>query len=64
MCEVADSLKKILEIEIEGATTAAIESGVHTGVLQAKTACDLHMQLCEECKPNKPWVRAEWLFFT
>jgi hypothetical protein len=48
-------LEKALEVQVSAATRKAVESGVHTGFLQAKTARDLHRQFCPECKPDKPW---------
>jgi hypothetical protein len=55
MCEIANGLKRKLELEINSTTAQAIQFGVHTGVLQAKNSYELHVQLCPKCKPDKPW---------
>jgi hypothetical protein len=61
MCDVRDRLKRQLEVQIKRTTSHAIEHGVHTGVLQAKTAHDLHVQLCPDCAADKPWEIEERL---
>jgi hypothetical protein len=59
MCYVADDLKRTLEAQIKAASQKAIKSGVHTGLLQAQTAVDLHLQLCPDCATDKPWETAK-----
>jgi hypothetical protein len=55
MCDIGNKLRKQLEVPIHRTTRLAIEYGVHTGALQAKTAYDLHVQLCPDCAVYKPW---------
>jgi hypothetical protein len=57
MCEIGNNLKQNLELQISLTTAQAIQFGVHTGVLQAKNSYDLHVQLCPNCKPDKPWEK-------
>jgi hypothetical protein len=51
MCEIGNGLKERFELEVNLTTAQAIQFGVHTGVLQAKSSYDLHLQLCPNCKP-------------
>jgi hypothetical protein len=59
MCYVVDDLKRTLEAQIKAGSHKAIKFGVHTGLLQAQTAVDLHLQLCPDCATDKPWETAK-----